>query len=895
MSRCGFESYAASADHTTGIIYSLDAASSAAGNTVNASTGNVTYTASWNGTSVITATAAGCNGPRVSNHTVTITPTVGVPVFAKGTTSSRCQQGSPDLYNAFSTDNTSLIYDLDPASASAGNTIDVTTGEVTFDASWIGTSVIIATATGCNGPVSSTHTVTTIGPVTPPIFSMGGNSTRCQGAGTITYTASSTDYTDLAYSLDASSISAGNTINTLTGAVSYAANWSGTSIITATAEGCYGPQTENHIVTITPSVTVPVFAAGSTSGGCQGAGTVSYSATADDYISLTYSLDAASVAGGNAIDAFTGDLTYAATWSGTTVITVTATGCNGPTAATHIVTITPTVGTPIFGSGGASIRCEGASTITYTANASDNTGITYQLDPSSIAAGNVINTSTGAVTYVGTWVNPSTITATATGCNGPSISTHTVSVSITVGVPVFAGGTSSTRCQGTGSVAYDATAGNTSGITYSLDAASIAGGNAINATTGNVTYAAGWSGTTTITASAAGCNGPSTATHTVTVTPSVTTPIFAMGASSVRCQAAQTSNYSASVNNTIGLTYSIDAGSITGGNSIDAATGDVTFSAGWTGTTTITATAQGCNGPQTATHSVLTNSLVTAPVFAEGANSSRCQGAGTVPYAASANYTTGITYTLDAATSAAGNTINSTTGAITFTAVWTGTSTVTARAAGCLGPQTSTHTITTTPSVTTPVFASGSSSARCQGSATITYTANASNTTGITYSLNAASTAGGNTIDAATGTVTYAPGYSGTTIITASAAGCSGPTTATHTVTITASVGTPVFASGTASTRCQGAATVSYAATATTSTTITYALDAASISGGNTINTSTGAVTYTTGWSGTTIITVTATGCSGPTTATHTATVTPTVGFQCSPRFFPADAKAQVL
>ncbi|WP_225318101.1 immunoglobulin domain-containing protein, partial [Flavobacterium luteum] len=62
------------------------------------------------------------------------------------------------------------------------------------------------------------------------------------------------------------------------------------------------------------------------------------------------------------------------------------------------------------------------------------------------------------------------------------------------------------------------TANNSTGITYSLDATTVAfSGNSINSSTGAVTYAAGWSGTTTITASAAGCNGPATTTHVVTI------------------------------------------------------------------------------------------------------------------------------------------------------------------------------------------------------------------------------------------------------------------------------------------------------------------------------------------------------------------------------------------
>ena len=63
---------AASAANTTGLTYTLDAASLGAGNTINATTGNVTYTATWSGTSVITVSAAGCGGPKTATHTVTI-------------------------------------------------------------------------------------------------------------------------------------------------------------------------------------------------------------------------------------------------------------------------------------------------------------------------------------------------------------------------------------------------------------------------------------------------------------------------------------------------------------------------------------------------------------------------------------------------------------------------------------------------------------------------------------------------------------------------------------------------------------------------------------------------------------------------------------------------------
>jgi hypothetical protein len=74
-----------------------------------------------------------------------------------------------------------------------------------------------------------------------PVFSSGATSARCR-----TYSATATSSTGITYSLDASSLTAGNSINAVTGQVTYAANYSGTSIITATASGCFGPLVATH-------------------------------------------------------------------------------------------------------------------------------------------------------------------------------------------------------------------------------------------------------------------------------------------------------------------------------------------------------------------------------------------------------------------------------------------------------------------------------------------------------------------------------------------------------------------------------------------------------------------------------------------------------------------------
>ena len=404
---------------------------------------------------------------------------------------------------------------------------------------------------------------------------------------------------------------------------------------------------------------------------------------------------------------------------GSTIITATAAGCNGPSVANHTVTITPTVGTPVFTLGAMSVRCQGASSQTFTANSTNSTGMSYSLDASSMAAGNTINTATGEVTYVPSWFGASTITASATGCNGPVTATHTSDTRDPVATPVFTLGASSNRCKGGATVTYTATATNGFVITYSIDAASISGGVTINASTGAVTYPNGWTGTTSITASASGCAGPKTAVHNATSWADNNSPVFTIGNSSTRCQGAGTVTYTATDPNAyLGISYSLDATSLAAGNTINTATGEVTYVAGWSGNSTVTATSNGCNGLKTQRPYVTTNATVQAPVFEWGASSTRCQKGETTNYKSTAANNTSITYTFDAASLAAGNSITTggggSEGKVTFTATWTGTSVVTAIASGCNEPFSTTHTITTTPTVGTPVFTLGATSTRCR-------------------------------------------------------------------------------------------------------------------------------------------------------------------------------------
>ena len=239
-----------------------------------------------------------------------------------------------------------------------------------------------------------------------------------------------------------------------------------------------------------------------------------------------------------------------------------------------------------------------ASIVGVNAVCSGQTGITYSVSlipgatsynwtvpsGSSVTSGQTTNSIT--VTY-GSMSGNICVTGNSTcGTSSPSCLSINVG-SPAVATPVFTLGSSSSRCRAAGTVSYEATASNSSGITYTLDATSIAGGNSIAASTGLVTYAAGWTGTSVITASAAGCNGPLTATHTVTVN---AIPTASISGVDIICSGVSTT-----------LTAS-------GGNSYlwsnAASSAAITVSPTITTTYTVSATTAGCTGTASATVTV---------------------------------------------------------------------------------------------------------------------------------------------------------------------------------------------------------------------------------------------------------------------------------------------------
>ncbi len=187
-----------------------------------------------------------------------------------------------------------------------------------------------------------------------------------------------------------------------------------------TVAGCY--DIKPVVASIYSTLGIPVFALGATSSICSGVGTITYTATATNALTLIYSLDAASIAAGNTINSATGQVTYALGYTGTSQITATATGCGAPATAIHSVTVNPAPTVSLVASPSTAI-CEGSSVTLTTSNSGGNVIQTYSGTSGNIYLG-IPDNSKNAYSY-------STITLSGSG-GANLVSTDIVMITLNI-------------------------------------------------------------------------------------------------------------------------------------------------------------------------------------------------------------------------------------------------------------------------------------------------------------------------------------------------------------------------------------------------------------------------------------------------------------------------------
>ena len=908
------------------LSYSLDAASLALGMTIDSATGAFSWTpteAQGGLTPSVTVTVTDNGTGNLTDSetfTITVNDTNVAPVLRRSATRA-VNEGATLSFTASATDadlpSQTLSYTLDAASLALGMTINSSTGVF----SWTPTeaqggmtpSVTITVTDNGSGNLTDSETFTiTVGDTNlAPVLAAIGNQSVNEGA-TLTFTASATD-SDLpgqilAYSLDPASLALGMSINSSTGVFSWTPSEAQGGLtpsvtVTVTDNGS-GNLTDSETFTITVGDTnlAPVLAAIGSQSVNEGA-TLSFTASATDADvpgqTLTYSLDAASLALGMSIDANSGAFSWTPTESQgglTPSVTITVTD-NGSGNLTDSETFTITVGdtnlAPVLTAIGNRSVNEGA-TLSFTASATDadlpSQTLTYSLDAASLALGMSINASTGTFSWTPTeaqgGMTPS-VTVTVTD-NGSGTLTDSETFTITVGdtnvAPVLAAiGNQSVNEGETLSFTASATDADVPGqtLTYSLDAASLALGMTINASTGVFSWTpseaqGGLTPSVTVTVTDDGTgNLTDSETFTITVGDTNLAPVLAaIGNQSVNEGA--TLSFTASATDADlpaqSLSYSLDPASLALGMTINSSTGAFSWTpteaqGGMTPSVTVTVTDNGSgNLTDSETFTITVGDTNLAPVLTAIGNRSVNEGA-TLSFTASATDadlpSQSLSYSLDAASLALGMTINSSTGAFSWTpseaqggTAPSVTITVTDNGTGNL-TDSETFSITVNDTNVAPVLAAIGNQTVNEG-ATLSFTASATDSDlpsqTLTYSLDAASLALGMSINASTGVFSWTPteaqgGLAPSVTVTVTDNGTGNLTDSeTFTITVGDTNLAPVLAAIGNQTVNEGA-TLSFTASATDADlpiqTLTYSLDAASLALGMTINSATGVFSWT--------------------------------------------------
>lgn len=194
----------------------------------------------------------------------------------------------------------------------------------------------------------------------------------------------------------------------------------------------------------------------------------------------------------------------------------------------------------------------------------------------------------------------------------PIVYLNAQNISVSIDGPI-------TSCSNTSGLVYTASVQNGgTNITYNW---SVTNGTITNGQgTTSLTVTSGSAGTMTINLTVDDDeSNPFSTSLNVTITPDVETPIFVLGNNSTRCQGNDKVIYTATSNNSTSIIYSLAPSSA---GSFNSSTGEVNYLPNFFGIATITVTAQGCNGPKSASHIATTKQTPTVNV---GSNQSICQ------------------------------------------------------------------------------------------------------------------------------------------------------------------------------------------------------------------------------------------------------------------------------
>ncbi len=866
------------------VTWSIASGSLPTGMALNAATGVLTATNVAAGTYPFTLLAADTayGMATTGSFTVTVSPALSASPPPNLATHSNltASTAAPTTANATG----AVTWSLASGTLPPGMALNASTGVITATNVASGSYSYALKATDAGGSTATTAAFTVaVSPAmtasAPPNLSTHANLTASTAAPGTTNAAGA-----VTWSVASGSIPAGMSFNGATGVLTAANVPAGSYAFTLAAVDAAGGSATTPSFTILVAPALSATAQPSITTHANLTASTAAPSTTNAIGTVTWTLASGNLPTGMSLSSSTGVLTAANVAAGSYGYTLTATDSAGGTATTGGFTVT--VVAALTATAPANLATHANQTASTAAPATTGASgtVTWTLASGTLPTGMTLDASTGVVTAANVAVGSYALTLTATDGTGATAATGQFTIAVSPALAVTTPADLTTHSNLTASTTAPA-ATNAIGPMAWTTAAALPSGLSLNGATGVVTATNAAVGNTPVTLTATDGAGGTATTGTFAI--KVFPALSATAAPDLTTHSNRTASTGApTASNAYGaVTWSIAAGSLPAGMSLNPATGVLTAANVAPGTYAYRLGAADAAGGTattgTITVSVLPALAVTTP---PGITTHTDLTASTAAPTASGN-SGAVTWSVASGTLPAGMALDATTGIVTASGAAPGSYPFTLTATDGTGATATTGPFTVTEvaamSVTTPPNLATHSN--LTASTTAPATSNASGA--VAWAIASGTLPAGMTLNGSTGVLTATKVAAGSYPFTLSATDAAGDAATTGTFTVTVTTALAATAPPNLATHANLTASTAAPAVSGNSGAVAWSLSSGTMPSGMALNASTGVITAASVATGSYTYSLTASDPAGgsATTAPFTITVAPALAVTTPP------------